>query len=63
MDDNDLLYVAEGTNQRVTIFTASGKFIHCFGKKGNNGQPVEIAFDKNGYLYVCDLKNSNIVVY
>ena len=53
VDDNDLLYVAEGTNQRVTIFTASGKFIHCFGKNDNNGQPVEISFDKTViYMFV-----------
>lgn len=68
MDDNDLLYVTESSpNHRVSIFTTSGEFIHCFGEEGNEegqfNQPKEISFDKYGYLYVCDYCNSRVVVY
>ena len=74
VDQNDLLYVAEsGTSQpkignhRVSIFTTNGKFVHSFGEFGiENGkfrEPAGIAFDRHGHLYICDKKNSRIVIY
>ena len=65
VDDNDLLYIAESsTNNRVSIYTTQGEFIHCFGKEeGQFDNPRELSFDKNGYLYVCDHYNDRVVVY
>ena len=68
VDDNHLLYITEsGANNRVSIFTTHGEFIHCFGKCGDKeGQfnnPRELSCDKNGCLYVCDLSNCRVVVY
>ena len=67
VDNNDLLYVTEGSKSQISIFTTSGQFIHCFGetgdKEGQFKQPRELIFDKCEYLYVCDRKNSRVVVY
>ena len=63
VDDNDLLYVTERDNNRVSIFTADGEFLHCFGEEGQINMPKGISFDKNGLLYVCDYNNSRVVVY
>ncbi len=61
VDDNDLLYVCEGgRNCRVSVFTTTGEFVHCFGQQLFS-YPNRCAFDKNGYLYVCDFyKNIKI---
>ena len=54
IDDYDLLYICEGRpNYRVSVFTTTGEFVHCFGKD-QVGIPYRSAFDKCGYLYVSD---------
>ena len=62
VDDNDLLYICEGSpNSRVSVFTTTGKLVHCFGQQ-LLGYPSRCALDKNGFLYVCDRKK-NIVMF
>jgi tripartite motif-containing protein 2/3/tripartite motif-containing protein 71 len=62
---NNLLYVAERENNRISIFTIDGKFIRCFGSRGSNedqfNKPRGIAFDNNGCLYICDSGNNRLV--
>ncbi len=54
VDDNDLLYVCEGDpNCRVSVFTTTGEFVHCFGQ-GTFGCPSRSVFGKYGYLYITD---------
>ena len=63
IDDNDLLYVCEGRpNCRVSVFTTTGELVHCFGQQLLS-YPERCAFDKNGFLYVCDSNKNKVVVF
>ena len=62
-DDNDLLYICEGApNHRISVFTTTGEFVHCFGK-GVIEYPTGSAIDKHGYLYVCDNHNNDVKIF
>ena len=56
-----LVYVSECGNARISVFTSDGVFVSSFGSEGNIiGQfvnPFGLAFDKNGFFYVCDFGN------
>ena len=62
-----LVYVSELGNNRISVFTSDGVFVSRFGSKGSNIDqfyiPVGLAFNKNGFLYVCDINNYRLVVY
>ena len=62
-----LLYVGEGENGRVSVFTLEGQFVTSFGSKGAGpGQfcwPCGLAVDSNGVVYVCDYYNKNVQVF
>ena len=64
--DNNLLYVSEDNNNRISIFDTNGCFIHCFGKRGSREgefiSPCGITVDSLGNLYVSDLMNNRLVV-
>ena len=63
VDENDLLYVCEGgPNYRVSVFTTTGEFVHCFGKD-QVGSPYRSAFDKCGYLFVSDYMEHDIKIF
>ena len=65
--NNNLVYVTEEGNHRVSIFDTNGTFIHCFGKRGSGegkfNVPRGITTDTFGNLYVSDTCNDRIVVY
>jgi hypothetical protein len=63
-----LLYVADEKNGEIKIFDIpSGSLRNAIGKKGEDaskaklGLPTNIAFDKEGYLYVADVGRFQIV--
>ena len=62
-----LVYVSEGGNSRISVFTRDGDFVRCFGGKGGSDEkfnnPLGMAFDKDGFLYICDSRNERIVIY
>ena len=62
-----LVYVSEDVNNRVSVFTSDGVFVSSFGSYGSNIDqfftPLGLRFDKKGFLYVCDLNNSRLVIY
>ena len=60
--NNNLVYVSEAGNDRVSIFNTNGKFLHCFGQENLFG-PHGITIDAYGNLYVSDTGNNRIVVY
>ena len=64
--DNNLLYVSEWGNNRISIFDTNGCFIHCFGKRGSGevefNNPYSITVDSLGNLYVSDWGNNRLVV-
>ena len=62
-----LVYVSEYGNARISVFTSDDVFVSRFGSKGSNidqfMRPYGLAFDKYGFLYVCDYSNNRLVVY
>jgi DNA-binding beta-propeller fold protein YncE len=62
-----LLYVVDEKNGEIKIFDIqSGSLRNSIGKKGEDakgklGLPTNIAFDKDGYLYVADVGRFQIV--
>ena len=56
-----------GKNNRVVKFTADGKFVKEWGRKGNGAgelsEPHTIAIDSRGRLFVGDRENNRIVIY
>lgn len=60
--DHSLLYVSEGLNRRVSIFTTSGEFITCFGGR-HLKWPRGIATDKDGVLFICDYDDCTVVKF
>lgn len=67
IDSNDVVYVSEYRNHRVSLFTTEGVFLKSFGSEGTGeGQlsnPVGIAVDEDGYIYVSDYNNGRIVIF
>ncbi|MCL0105623.1 hypothetical protein M1N90_02555, partial [Dehalococcoidia bacterium] len=70
IDDNDIIYATaqrfqnENNNQRILLYDTSGNLKGTFGSHGSgNGQfynPVGIAVDKHGYVYVVDKDNHRV---
>ena len=58
---NDLVYVCERANGRISIFDMNGEFVYCFGKAEKNKEgvfrsPRGIAADASGVnIYVSDI--------
>ena len=63
-DDDDNLYVVDGLNHRVQVFTREGKLLSGWGSQGSGeGQfdmPWGIAVDGGGHVYVADWKNDRV---
>uniref|UniRef100_A0A1X7TKY3 B box-type domain-containing protein n=1 Tax=Amphimedon queenslandica TaxID=400682 RepID=A0A1X7TKY3_AMPQE len=62
-----LVYVSDWANNHISIFTSDGVFVSKFGSAGSNidqfNGPRGLAFDKDGFLYICDSDNNRVVVY
>ena len=62
-----LVYVSSKEYNCVSVFTSEGAFVCSFGKNGKNidefNGPRELAFDKEGFLYICDHVNNRLVIY
>ncbi len=61
----DVIYWADRANHRICRFDlVKNSALPCFGKRGEmDGEfqyPYQIAFDRDGYLYVVDIMNSRI---
>jgi DNA-binding beta-propeller fold protein YncE len=61
------IYVVDGGNFRVQIFSKEGKFLKSFGsvgkQLGNFARPKEIATDRAGNVYVADTAFGNIQIF
>ena len=64
---NDMVYVSEGSNHRVSVFTSEGVFVSSFGSRGEGpGQfrfPRGVAVDYSGVVYVCDRDNNRVQIF
>ena len=61
------VYVADSGNDRIQVFTASGKLLRkfgCFGKgEGELYWPVGVAVDSRGMVFVSESQNHRISVF
>ena len=63
-DSSGKVYVSDGHNNRVQVFTAEGNFLKSFRvSEPGIGWPVGIGLDQNGMTYVCDRVNGYISVF
>ena len=67
---DQFVYVVENdfsTRCCVSVFFKCGQFVTTFGEAGSEhnqfNTPLGIACDCDGYLYVCDCKNSRVKVF
>ncbi|XP_019851922.1 PREDICTED: E3 ubiquitin-protein ligase TRIM71-like [Amphimedon queenslandica] len=59
-----LVYVSEYGNHRISVFTGEGVFISRFESQGSKvDSPCGLTFDKDGFLYVCDFSNNQLIVH
>ena len=63
----NLVYVTEDDNHRVSIFTHMGEFQTLFGTKGESegefNLPHGVVIDKDGYVYISDHYNNRLQVF
>ena len=67
IDTNNLVYVSDCYNHRVSVFTSEGQFVVSFGRKGQGpGEfncPHGLAVNDSGVVYVCDKVNNRVVLF
>ena len=69
IDDKDLVYISETELERVSVFTSTGNFIHCFQTcdEDLDYQPkpnlLALAIDKSGNLDACKTKQGQVVIF
>ena len=63
VDRQNLIYVTEQKNNRISVFNTNGDFITCIGKNNDLKHPSGIAVDEQDRLFVCDTLNNRILVY
>ena len=57
VDDKGNIWFADRVNDRLQIFSSDGKYVSTISLKGSSGSsvsPLDMAFDKLGYIYVND---------
>mgnify|MGYP002641326137 FL=1 len=61
------LYVVDGGNFRIQVFSQEGEFLHKFGdigrRSGQFSRPKGIGSDKDGNLYVADAAFGNFQIF
>lgn len=61
------VYVSEQGNNRISIFHTSGQFVGTLCKPGSGegelNYPWGLAVDQDGFLFICDSKNSRIQIF
>ena len=64
---DNMVYVSENSNNRVSVFTSEGQFVKSFGRWGKGpgefNHPHGLAVDTNGVVYACDHGNSRVQVF
>lgn len=67
IDENNVLYVTESGNHRVSVYKTTGELVTRFGSVGrNSGElkfPMGVSTDRNGSVYVCELLNNRIQMF
>ena len=67
VDSAGNVYVADGSNNRVQVFTAGGQFVRQFGTGGEDAGEMNtangVAVDSAGNVYVADRGNSRVMQF
>ena len=67
VDAAGTVYVADATNSRIQVFTASGQFVRQFGTFGVDAgeltNPNAVAVDSAGNAYVADRSNHRVMQF
>ena len=67
IDKHGNIAVSECGNHRISIFTAGGKFVRCFGSKGSEAgmfrSPRHLCFNAQGLLVVADEQNQRLQLF
>ena len=61
-----LLYVADFCSCNIFAFRSNGEFVSKFCRNGTVSDVAQlwgVAMDEDGFVYICDAKNSRILVY
>ena len=63
IDRDNVVYVTDYCNNRVSMFTTEGVFLRSFGTKGNGHGQFDhtsgMAMDKDGFIYISDISDIN----
>ena len=62
-DSTGKVYVADCSNLCIQVFTAGGKFLRMFGRKGAGRGPEGIAVDASDLVYVTEYCNHRVSVF
>ena len=66
-DSDGNVYVAEKSNNRIQVFTADGKYLRKFGRKGKQigelDQPSSICIDCDNNVYITEYANHRVSVF
>ena len=66
VDENDVVYISDTCNHRISVFTSDGQFVTSFGRKGQEpgefDNPCGLAVGR-AVVYVCDYINNSILVF
>ncbi len=61
-----LIYVVDGVNNKIKIFSRNGKFVSSFGRKGTGTgefrSPLGIDVDSSGKVYIADSGNHRVQI-
>ncbi len=67
INSQDELYVVDQDGSRVLVFTLEGKFLRCFGGKGDEAglfsEPQGITIDRLDLVYVTDKQRNDVQVF
>ena len=67
VSDQGRIYIVDGVNHAVKVFSSNGKKLFSFGSQGiGNGQfqhPLGIDIDSSGTVYVADTGNHRIQIF
>ena len=64
---NGQIYVVDGVNSKIKVFSRDGKHVFAFGSRGAaNGQfdsPLGIDIDRSGRVYIADSGNHRVQIF
>ena len=64
---NGLIYVVDGVNHKIKIFSRKGTLVSSFGRKGSGSgefrSPLGIDIDDSGKVYIADSGNQRVQIF